>query len=73
MANDNDSYLSVTEAAGDLGITRQRVLQLIEDGRLDAQKVGNSYIIKKSALNEVRERKPGRPAKPKAVKKSKAK
>lgn len=63
MANGGDEFVSVSEAADIRGVSRQRVLQWIEDGRLTAQKVGNSYIILKSALDTVVERKPGRPAK----------
>jgi excisionase family DNA binding protein len=74
MAKSDEEYISVSEAAEILGISRQRVLQLIEAGRLEARKVGNSYIIARSALQTVEDRKPGRPAKAKeATKKAKAK
>lgn len=37
---------SVTDAAGVLGVSRQRVLQLIEDGAFpSAQKVGTTWVI----------------------------
>ena len=74
MVETGEEYLSVSEAADELSITRQRVLQLIDAGRLEARRVGNSYIILKSALDSVRDRKPGRPIKTKeAKKKTKAK
>lgn len=58
-----DIYISTSEAAEILGITRQRVLQLIEHGRLAAKKFANVYMILKSDLSAVEERKPGRPPK----------
>jgi excisionase family DNA binding protein len=44
-----------------LGISRQRVLKLVQEGRLKAIKVANVYLIKKSDLADVKDRKPGRP------------
>lgn len=66
-----EAYISVSEAAEELGITRQRVLQLIDAGRLKAQKFANIYMIARSDLEEVRERQSGRPPKAKAEKASK--
>ena len=61
----DEEFISTTEAARQLGITRQRVLQLIEDGRLDARKFANVYMIRRASLSNVEGRKPGRP--PKAI------
>ena len=36
---------SITEAAGILGISRQRVHQLLQAGKLDGHKVGNTWNI----------------------------
>ena len=69
MAKSIEEYISVSEAAEILSISRQRVLQLIEAGRLKARKVGNTYIIARSALQAVEDRKPGRPAKTKEARK----
>ena len=55
--------LSVIEAAERLGVSRIRVNQLIDEGRLPAQKVGRSFVIKESDLKFVAERKTGRPPK----------
>lgn len=52
--------LSVTEAAVQLGVSRQRVLQRINDKSIQAVKVGEGYAIVKSTLNS---RPPGRPKK----------
>ncbi|HEX8178060.1 MAG TPA: helix-turn-helix domain-containing protein [Pyrinomonadaceae bacterium] len=58
-----DNYLSTAEAAERLGITRQRVIQLIAHGRLPAQKFANIYMIRVGDLEQVSERTPGRPPK----------
>jgi len=55
--------LSTTQVAERLGITRQRVFNLIESGRLPAFKIGRSYAIYESDLQLVAERKTGRPSK----------
>jgi excisionase family DNA binding protein len=59
----NEECVSTSEAASYLGITRQRVLQLIESGRLEATKFANVYMIRKTALARIEGRKPGRPRK----------
>jgi excisionase family DNA binding protein len=58
-----DTFLSTSQAAAILGVSRQRVVQLVYQGRLKANKVGNMYIIRKADLAEVANRKPGRPTK----------
>ena len=63
-----EDYISTTDAADRLGITRQRVLQLIEAGRLPAKLFANVYIIRTSDLSLVEERTPGRPPKAKMAK-----
>jgi excisionase family DNA binding protein len=57
----DDEFISTTEAAARLGVTRQRVLQLIENGRLDAKKFANVYMIRLASLENIGDRKPGRP------------
>lgn len=42
--------VSVSEAAEQLGITRQAVLQRIEAGTLPAKKVGSTYAIARAAI-----------------------
>ena len=59
-------YISTTEAGEILGISRQRVLKLVQEGRLKAIKVANVYLIKKRDLADVKDRKPGRPTKKKS-------
>lgn len=73
MPKADHDYISTTEAGEILGISRQRVLKLVQQGRLKSIKVANVYLIKKSDLAEVKDRKPGRPRKTKASKAKKAK
>jgi len=49
---DNTQYLSVTQAAAALGISRQRVLVLVAEGRLPAVKVGSYWMIQAIDLAE---------------------
>lgn len=56
-------YLTTTEAAAELGVSRARVRQLILGGRLKAQKIGRDWAIASEDLATVRERKTGRPRK----------
>jgi excisionase family DNA binding protein len=51
------------EAAEKLGVSRWRVNQFINEGRLPAKKIGRSYVIKENDLELVRERRIGRPLK----------
>ena len=56
-------YITTNEAAGELGVTRQRVLQLIQDGRIKAEKFGNVYMIRRGDLANIEEKPMGRPPK----------
>lgn len=42
--------LSVPQAAELLGVTRQRVLQLVESGALPAQRFGRMWVIPRDAV-----------------------
>jgi len=53
--------LTTKEAGKILGVTAQRVLFLINEGRLPAKKLGRDFIIQKKDLKLVANRKPGRP------------
>jgi excisionase family DNA binding protein len=55
--------LTALEAAARLGVSKRRVIALIEAGRLPAERFGNAYVIKESDLKLVEDRKPGRPPK----------
>jgi excisionase family DNA binding protein len=60
-----DHFLSTRQAAKRLGISKRRVRQLCESGRLSpAKKLGTNWFIHPDALESgaVKNRKPGRPA-----------
>jgi len=56
-------YITTTQAAALLGLTRMRIQVLIKSGRLPAEKIGKIWLIKESDLELIRVRKPGRPRK----------
>jgi excisionase family DNA binding protein len=59
-----DALIDTNEAAERLGISRRHAWSLVKDGKLPAQKVGRTYVIKTSDLRLVENRpKVGRPAK----------
>jgi len=45
--------LSVTEAADLLGISRQRVLQMIDEGKLPGTLIGKSNVIPRAAVEQL--------------------
>jgi len=49
---DNTQHLSVTQTAAALGISRQRVLVLVAEGRLPAVKVGSYWVIRADDLEQ---------------------
>jgi excisionase family DNA binding protein len=68
-----EGYISTSDAADKLGISRQRVLQLIEGGRLPATMFANVYMIREADLKLVAVRPAGRPPLKKALKKGEKK
>jgi excisionase family DNA binding protein len=56
-----DALLSTREAAARLGISADRVRQLIRAGRLPAQRLGRDWYIQPADLALVAVRTPGRP------------
>ncbi len=58
-------YITTNEAAGVLGVSRQRVLQLIQDGRLKAEKFADVYMIRPADLSNIEGKPMGRPPKAK--------
>ena len=57
-----EQLITTNEAARDLGISRRRVQALITAGRLPSTKVGRDHLISWRDLDQVRDRRPGRPA-----------
>jgi len=60
-----NEYITTNEVTATLGVTRQRVLQLIQDGRLKASKFSNVYMIRTSDLSKIEVKPMGRPPKTK--------
>jgi excisionase family DNA binding protein len=57
------SPLTTDQAAESLGVTRSRIIAMINAGRLKASKFGTQWVIDQKDLAKVRNRKPGRPKK----------
>ena len=57
------ALLTTSEVAERLGVTVGRIHQLIQEGRLPAEKKGRDYFIDSNDLKLVKNRKPGRPKK----------
>ena len=59
-----ETNLITTKIASEkLGVSQERVRQLIISGRLPSQQFGRDHLIKESDLNLVSDRKAGRPKK----------
>lgn len=55
----DEDLLSTSEAAARLGVSRQRVRDLVAHGQLHARRVGNSVVIERSAVEARRAARPG--------------
>jgi excisionase family DNA binding protein len=53
--------LTTKDVAVKLGISRRRVLAMIQRGRLPARRIGVQWVIDEAALEAVRVRRRGRP------------
>ncbi len=69
MDKQTDKLLSTAEVAAHLGVTRQRVLELIGEERLPAMKVGRAYVVRADDLSSLSIGKAGRPPKPSTTEK----
>lgn len=58
-----DEYMTTKDAARELGVTRQRILDFINQHRLKAEKFANVYMIRRADLAAVANRINGRPPK----------
>lgn len=65
MATKKEKLMSVTEVSEQAKISRQRVLQIIENGDLKAEMVGKNYIVRQTDFEtwSSSRREPGRPKK----------
>lgn len=51
----DSQYISVREAAQILGITEKKVMDLIDEGKLQAYKIANQFLrLKKNEINDLR-------------------
>jgi excisionase family DNA binding protein len=64
--------LTTKQVAERLGVSIGRIHQLINEGRLPAEKLGRDYVIREGDLKLVEDRRVGRPPKSKAETDSKA-
>jgi excisionase family DNA binding protein len=51
--NESTKYLTVTQLADILGVSRITIHKRIKRGDIKAEKVGNTYIIPKSYVSEI--------------------
>lgn len=56
-------FISTKVASEKLGLSIRRVQALITSGRLPAEKIGNSYVVREQNLKLVEDRPTGRPSK----------
>lgn len=54
-------YISTKEAAKQLRVTMGWITQLINDGRLEGQKVGRDWVVSRTSLEAFKPKKAGRP------------
>jgi excisionase family DNA binding protein len=52
VRNDGPELLAPADVAKVLGVSEQDVLSIIESGELTAKKIGSSFRVKRSALDE---------------------
>ena len=53
MNDKQDNLISVKQAAELLGYSRIHIVRLINDGKIQASKVGRSYVIDKNSLGGI--------------------
>ena len=54
-----EGYVSVKEAAEELNVSKSRVFHMIRDGIIEAEKVGNVYVISESEVERRKLTNPG--------------
>ena len=56
----SNSHISAQEAADLLGKTKRRINQLVADGELVAQRIGNANVIERASVEKYAARRPQR-------------
>jgi excisionase family DNA binding protein len=67
MSEGNSELLSVTQVASELGVTRQRVHDLIKNGQIVACQLGRFYYIEKAELQRYKDKPIGKPYQPRTT------
>jgi excisionase family DNA binding protein len=68
LSRDED-LIGTSEAARRLGVSSNRVRQLIETGQLPAKRVGRQYVILRRVIDRFQAAPPGKPHHPRRVSK----
>ena len=63
----NPELLSVTQVASELGVTRQRVHDLIKNGQIIACKLGRFYYIEAAEVQRYKDKPLGKPYQPRTT------
>lgn len=66
-SEDSSNLLSVTQAAKLLGITRQRVHDLLKNGQIVARKLGRFYYIEATEIERYKDKPTGKPYQPRTT------
>lgn len=66
-SNANPELLSVAQTAKLLGVTRQRVHDLIKNGQIVARKLGHYYYIEDIELERYKNQPTGKPYQPRST------
>ena len=67
MSEENSELLSVTQVASELGVTRQRVHDLIKNGQIVARKLGRFYYIEAAEMQRYINQPIGKPYQPRTT------
>jgi excisionase family DNA binding protein len=67
MSEGNSELLSVTQAASELGVTRQRVHDLIKNEQIMARKLGRFYYIEEAEVQRYINQPIGKPYQPRTT------
>lgn len=52
-SKDDERFISVSEAAREMGYSRIHVVRLINAGKISAKKVGRSFVVDKNSIGGV--------------------
>lgn len=67
MSEANSELLSISQVASELGVTRQRVHDLIKNGQIVARKLGRFYYIDATEMQRYKDKPIGKPYQPRTT------